>query len=883
MSALDPRLGIRPAADVEAELDEELRFHLDMRREEYEASGATADEADRRALRKFGDVSFIRAQALTIDQRLNRRAARAETMSALLQDVRYALRTIRLTPAFTAVATLTLALGIGVTTVMFSVVDGVLLRPLPYASAEQLVSLSEIQESGDETPSAYPEYLLWKEQSRAVLSELGTRFQAQTTLSGSGEAEMLPGERMSANLPTMLGVTPLLGRSFRPEEELASAELVVMISEGLWRRRFAADSTIIGRALTLGGRPATVIGVFPATLRSRLPNELASGRRTDYWMPLRLTTTNAPAGLHFMYMAGRLKPGVTVEQVANRLNLVARQVSTEDNTVHGLRATPTATQVAGNTRDMLGLLVASVGILLLIACVNVANLLLARAAARTREFGIRLALGASRARIVNQLLAESVVRALLGGILGVGLAYGGVWAMRHGLQVSLPRFEAVTIDERVLAFTLLLSLLVGLVFGVAPALGAARGDPRTALGEAARGVFGSVRRDRFRRMLVTAEVALSFMLLVAAGLVLRSFERVLSVPLGFETRNVATAMVALPFSRYPDSTRQRTFFSELLSRLEAAPGVDAVGLTSSLPVEGGTNGGVQIEGKEVPPEQAPMAEKRIVSPGYLAAMQARVIKGRMFEEGDVSGAAPVVMVNEAFARKLLGGEEAVGKRAAFQWGITGMQTIVGVVADMREGALRDDVPPAIYIPVTQRSIDALCVVVRGTLPTSKLTAIVRETVSAMDPNLALAEVRTLDDILANGVATERVTASLVGMFAALALLLAAVGLYGVISYSVVQRTQELGVRAALGARQSDLMRLVFRQGTGVLIAGLAVGVVAAFGLSGFIARQLYGIGPRDPATFVVAGALLAIVALAATLVPALRATRSDPLQALRTE
>jgi predicted permease len=278
-----------------------------------------------------------------------------------------------------------------------------------------------------------------------------------------------------------------------------------------------------------------------------------------------------------------------------------------------------------------------------------------------------------------------------------------------------------------------------------------------------------------------------------------------------------------------------------------------------------------------------MAEKRIVSPGYLAAMQAHVIKGRMFEEGDVSGAAPVVMVNEAFARKLLAGEEAVGKRAAFQWGITGMQTIVGVVADMREGALRDDVPPAIYIPVTQRSIDALHVVVRGTLPTSKLTTIVRETVSAMDPNLALAEVRTLDDILANGVATERVTASLVGMFAGLALLLAAVGLYGVISYSVVQRTQELGVRAALGARQSDLMRLVFRQGTGVLIAGLAVGAVAAFGLSGFIARQLYGIGPRDPATFVVAGALLAIVALAATLVPALRATRSDPLQALRAE
>jgi predicted permease len=873
----------RRATDIEAELDEELRFHLDMRREEYEASGATPDEAGRRALRKFGDVSFIRAEALTIDQRLNRRAARAETMSALLQDVRYALRTIRLTPAFTAVATLTLALGIGVTTVMFSVVDGVLLRPLPYASAERLVSLSEFQETGGEIPAAFPEYLLWKEQSRSVLSELGAWFQAQTPLSGSGEAEMLQGERMSANLPAMLGVTPLLGRSFRSEEELASAEPVVMISEGLWRRRFAADSTIIGRPLTLGGRPFTVIGVFPATLRSRLPNELASGRRTDYWMPLRLTTTNAPAGLHFMYLAGLRKPDVRVEQVAARLNLVARQVSTQDNTVHELRATPTATRVAGNTRDMLGLLVASVGILLLIACVNVANLLLARAAGRTREFGIRLALGASRGRIVNQLLAESVVRALLGGILGVALAYGGVWAMRHGLQVRLPRFETVTIDERVLAFTLLLTVLVGLVFGVAPALGAARGDPRTALGEAARGVFGSVRGDRFRRLLVAGEVALSFVLLVAAGLLLRSFERVLSVPLGFESRNVVTAMVALPYSRYPDSTQQRTFFSELLSRLEAAPGVDAVGLTSSLPIEGGTNGGIGIEGKEFPPDRAPLAEKRIVSAGYLPAMQARVVRGRRVDQSDVSGGAPVVMVNEAFARKLLAGEEAVGKRVAFQWGIEGIQTIVGVVADMREGALRDDVPPAIYIPVTQRSSDALYVVVRGTLPSSMLTTLVRETVSSMDPNLPIAEVRTLDDILANGVATERVTASLLGTFAGLALLLAAVGLYGVISYSVAQRTQELGVRAALGAQQSHLMRLVFRQGTGVLLAGLAAGAVAAFGFSGLIASQLYGIGPRDPATFAVAGIMLSLVALAATLVPALRATRSDPLQALRSD
>jgi len=867
--------------DPEAELDREIRFHLDKRIEEYLARGATPDQARRRALRKFGDLSEIRAEALSIDQRRYRREARADTMSALFSDVRYAFRSIRLSPGFSAMVAFTLALGIGATTVMYSVVDGVLLSPLPYPAADRLVALSDVQNSQDVTPNSYPEYLDWKERGAQVLSEVGAWFQAGAALTGAGEAEQVFGERMSANLPGMLGTTPLLGRSFQAADELLSSDRVVMLSEGLWRRRFGADPRISGRVLTLNGLPHTVIGVFPATARSRLPNELASGRATDYWSPLRLTAESAPRGLHFMYVMGRLRDGVDLARARSQMAAIAAALRKDNVTTHDVQVRLIQERILGDVGPMLTLLVASVAMLLLIACANVANLLLARAAARQREFGVRMALGASRARIVTQLLSESVVRAVLGGVLGIGLAFGGAAAMRAWLTIRLPRFEQVSIDGRVLGFAVLLSVLTGLGFGLVPGLRASRGDPRQALHEGGRGVFGSIRKDRFRRALIVGEVALSFILLVGAGLFIKSFGRLLGQPLGFNPDRLVTAYTALPARRYPDSSAQREFFRRELEAVSAIPGVEAAALASSLPIEGGVDGRIGIEGKTFSPDNSPMAEKRVVSNNYFQVMGARLVAGRLLDGRDAAGAPPVVIVNQSFARRWLPNENPVGKQVAFSWGTEGYQTIVGVIADMREGALDQPSNPAIYIPVEQRANDGMYLLLRSAVSPPALVGVVRKTLAGIDHDLPLSEVRTLSEVIRSGVASQTLSASILSTFAALALVLAAVGLYGVISYSVVQRTQELGIRAALGAQRRDLMRLMLRQGAGFVIAGIVIGVGGALGLTQLIAAQLYGVGPTDPLTFVLVALLLAAVTLAAAAVPALRATRADPLQVLR--
>ena len=867
--------------DTQSDVDEELRFHLELRIAEYVAQGMTQDEARQRAMRRFGDVQGIRSETLLIDQRRQRRETRADFMSALWQDLRFAVRAMRHGPGYSTVVTLTLALGIGAATVMYSIVDGVLLRPLPYAEPGRLLALSDGQNSVTPNPASYPEYLDWKERSSEVLSEVGAWFQAATALTGEGHAERLLGERISANLPSILGVKPIVGRTFTPDEEAGSGDRVLMLSEAFWRRRFEADSDVIGRSLTLNGQPHTVIGIFPSRGAARLPNELDSGRRADYWAPLRLTTESAPRSLHFLYVVGRLRAEVPPAQAHASLRAMAAELQSEGVTSHDVQVYPLATRIVGGVGEPLSVLVAAVVMLLLIACANAANLLLARGAARQREFGVRMALGASRGRLVGQLLSESVLHALLGGLVGIALAWGGLRIVRQVLVVQLPRFEQVAIDARILAFAVALSILTGLLFGIGPGLRASRADARRLVNDGGRGVFGSIARDRFRRALIVSEVTLSFVLLVGAGLLLRSLDKLRSVPLGFAPERVVTAYVALPAVRYPDSTRQRLLFQSLLDSVSVIPGVTGAGLTSNLPVEGGTNGGVRIEGREYPPGQEPMAAKRVVSRNYLGVIGARLVAGRMFGESDVAGAPMSVIVNESFVRQWLGGADAIGTRVDFAWGTRGMQSIVGVIADLREGALAEPAEPSIYIPVEQRSSDGMYLLVRSAVNAATLSGAVRDRVRALDPDLPLGEVRTLDAVVRASVAGESAASSILGTFAALALILAAVGLYGVISYSVVQRTQELGVRAALGARRPDLMRLVLRQGLGLVAVGLVLGAVASLGFGRLMASQLFGVGPRDPLTFTVVTALLAAVALAATALPALRATRADPLVALR--
>jgi putative ABC transport system permease protein len=511
----------------------------------------------------------------------------------------------------------------------------------------------------------------------------------------------------------------------------------------------------------------------------------------------------------------------------------------------------------------------------------VANLLLARGAMRQREFAVRAALGAARSRLVTQMLVESVTRALAGGALGIGVAYGAVWAAHRWLSVSVPRFAQVTIDGRVLVVSVLVSVLPGVLFGLVPALRAARGELNTGLREGGRGVFGSAHRDRVRRAMITAEVALSVTLLVAAALLLRSFAALTSVPKGFDMRDLTTAAIGLPLARYPDSVRQQMFYRGLLREVGSMPGVRGAALVSSLPIEGGTNGAVAIEGKTYPAGADPIAEKRVVSANYHQVLGARLRAGRFFDSRDVAGAPPVVIVNETFVKRYFPGEQAVGRRVDFTWGTICCQTIVGVVADLREGALNQESAPAMYIPVEQRTSDFMFLVARTSLATNAFAAALRQKLRVIDPMMPVATLRTFDEVMGAGVSRERLSATLVSAFAALALLLAGVGLYGVVSYAVAQRTQELGVRAALGASRGHIIRLVLRQGLSAVVLGSVIGIVGSFVVGRLIASHLFGVESNDPAALVAAILALGTTALVAAGVPAMRAARADPLDALR--
>jgi putative ABC transport system permease protein len=869
--------------DLEADIDEELRFHLEMRERDFLARGLPPAAAREEALARFGDPEKVRRWLRRHDTRRQRRHRRSEIMSELIQDVRYGLRRLSQSPGFTLAVVLVLGLGIGATTAIFSVLDAALLRSLPYADPERLVAMLDLQ-GQDPVPASFPEVGDWGRNTE-VFSGVAAYFPTSFTLTGSGEPEALSGIQMSGDMPRLLGVVPRVGRAFLPGEDARSAQRVVMLSEALWRRRFASDPHVLGRAVTLNGEPSTVIGIIPAGPRSTVPLFLALGRGVDFWVPLRLNEEVAPRGLHFLNVIGKLRPGIGLAQARERTAAFAGRLQETGVTDHGIMLRNLAETVIGDSRPLLLSLAGAVGMVLLIACTNIANLLLARAAMRRREIAVRLALGATRGRVLRQLLVESVLLAVLGGLAGIFVALGSLAGLRIlGAFAALPRLNEAGMDARVLGFGLALSVVTGLLFGMVPAFRASRGDLAEVLKAGARGSAGGPASDRLRAGLIIAEVALSFALLVGAGLLIRSLDRLLNVDKGFRAEGVASAYLDLPRTSYAEKSRQAMFFRALRERLAALPGVRGAAFASSLPFGGGANGGFTIEGRTFPPDAQPAAEKRIVSPGYFEVLRTPVAAGRAFDDRDAAGAPAVVIVNQALARRYFSGESALGKRIDFGWETTGVQEIVGVVADVREHELSQPAAPAIYIPHAQRPEPGMFVLVRTTAEDPmRIVPSLRSAVSALDRSQALSDVYALEDLIAIGLAGRRLAMSLFGAFSVLALALAAMGLYAVISYSVLQRRQELGIRMALGARAGQIAQLILGQGLVLIAIGAGLGALAALWLGRFLAALVFGVGTADPTTFLGVGLVLLATSMLASLIPALRASRVDPASVLRSQ
>ena len=863
--------------DIAADVDDELRFHLEMRERDFLAAGLSPAAAREETLARFGDPDKVARWLRDHDTRKLRRSRRAQAMSDLLQDIRYGLRRLWKAPGFTLAVVLVLALGIGATTAIFSVIDAALLRPLPYPEAGRLVAVY----GPGQNPFSFPQYLDWKRETE-IFADLGTYWRTTYALTGAGEPELLKVGQMSASVPRMLGVVPRVGRLFSPAEDLPGSERVIMLSEGLWRRRFGGDPRILGRTLTLGEQPYTVIGIIPPGRRSTVPTALAAAQELDAWTSLRLNEKNAPRDLQFLDVLGRLRPGLGLAQAEQRTLSFARGLKEAVGTDQDVQLVPLERLVIGNARPLLIALAGAVAMVLLIACTNVANLLLARAAVRRREIAVRAALGAARGRLVRQLLVESLLLALLGGGAGVLVAWAGVAGLRALGPGSVPRLAEATVDAKILGFALVLSLCTGLLFGLLPALRASRADLGEVMKEGARGTGGPA-RERLRGTLIVAEVALSFALLIGAGLLLRSLERLLAVDKGFDAEHVMTSYLLLPFNSYPEGHRQAAFFREVRERVQALPGVRTAGLVSDIPLGGGANGGFAIEGREYPRGKEPFAEKRIASPGYFETLRIPVLAGRVFSERDVAGAPPVVVVNQALAQRYFPGESPLGKHVDFRWDTKGMQEIVGVVGDVREQALHQPARPAIYIPHAQRPAEWAYLLVRTTGDPNSIVPSLRRVVAALDRNLPLAQVRPLEDVVAAGLADRRLAMALFGVFSVLSLVLAALGLYAVISYMVVQRRQEIGIRMALGARTEQVVRSVLSQGMALIGIGVIVGAIAALWLGRFLAGLVFGVGTTDPVTFGSVALLLATTAFLASMIPALRAAHVDPASVLRSE
>jgi putative ABC transport system permease protein len=792
----------------------------------------------------------------------------------MFQDLRFGVRMLVKQPVFTLIAILTLALGIGANTAIFSVVNAVLLRPLPYENPGQLVRLWA-DNSGQRTDQNQfsPADITDFRDQLTTFEEVGLfDYGLSANLTGGAQPERVNGSEASPELFTALRIKPILGRTFLPDETEVAQSKVALISEGLWRRRFGADPNFAGRTVQLDGESFTVIGVLPGSFK--FPENV------DLWLPFSFTAADWKTDRQHYYVeaVGRLKPGITLAQAKADMETIAQRLAPTrpaSRKKWGITLIPLHEQVVGKISSTLWILFGAVGFVLLIACVNVANLLLARAAARQKEMTIRAALGAGRLRIVRQLLTESLLLAVIGGSGGALLAVGAVKLFSASTLNSLPRAEEVTVDAWVLMFTLLVSILTGTIFGLTPALQASNPSLNETLKEGGRSSTGS--RSRLRNALVVAEIALSLVLLVGAGLLLKSFLRLQNVNPGFDPHNVLTMQTTLPKAQYPDTVRQNAFVQQTLQRIETLPGVKSVAATINLPLVGTWGMGYGVIAHDNAPNQ--IADNANITPGYFRTMGIPVLQGRDFSDRDSTGAPPVIIISEALARKHFPNENPLGQRI----NAGANREIVGVVADVKPRGLELEAKPQIYLPYAQKPTIASFVTftIRTESTLLSLAGAVEREIRNLDANLPVANVRSMEQIVATSLAQRRLTMFLLGIFALIAVVLASIGIYGVVSYSVAQRTHELGIRMALGAQGRDVLALVLRQGMRLALLGVALGLAGAFWLTRLLTDLLFGVRATDPLTFVAVALLLATVALVACYLPARRATKVDPLTALR--
>jgi len=886
LDRLTPARQLRIVREIAAQLED---FERDAR-----ARGATDEEADAHARAQIADWSRLAAEVRRADRphAQPRLDLFADAMDArprpgwggvsmfgqALRDARYGIRQLAKAPGFTAVAVLTLAFGIGATTAIFSVVNGVLLRPLPYADSESLVRVHEVVPQYGLFSVAPANFLDWRRQN-SVFDSIAAYSTTSATFTDAHGPDRIQGTLASWDLFHVLRVAPVIGRSFTEADDRPGAGNVIVVSHGLWQRRFGGDPNIVGQTVTVNGAPVTVVGVMP-------PDFYYPARTQEFWRPIAIDPANASRGGHFLGVVARLKAGVTIDQAGVEMKAIAGRLATQypdNNANESARVVLLQEQIVGAIRPALLTLFAAVGVVVLIACANVANLLLVRASVREKEIAIRTALGAGRRRLVVQMLSESLLLAIVGGALGILLGYGAIGPIQTLSAGSIPRVADVTIDGRVLAFAAIASLVTGVLFGLAPAWQASRGGVASVLKEGGRSSSTSGGRW-IRSVLLVAEVALSIVLLTGAVLLLRSFSRLTNVDPGFRSEHVLAFQVSLPATTYGEDPKRLAFYDALQEKLEAQPGVESAGFVQTLPLRGGYVLSFEVRGRpEARPGEGASANYRAISPRYFDALGIPVVKGRVFTKQDAANGQHVAVVDEAFAKKYFPNENPIGQGLDIGNGTTGFFDVVGVVGDVHYSGLDATAAPTMYVPAAQDVFSSMWVLARTSGDPAGLAGAARQVVHDLDPDLPAYSMSPLATIVSDSVAQRRFSMLLLVLFSAVALFLAAVGLYGVVAYTVSQRTREIGLRMAIGAGPNDVLRLVVGGGMKLALIGVAIGIGAALLASQLVETMLFDVTPFDPASYVATALVLLAIAGLACYVPARRAMRVDPLVALQGE